>query len=190
MEESSPIYYESDDEALEPGSKEEVFEALFTTQEPKLFGYLQRQFPRLQPADIEDIVSETMLKAWRGWEGFEGKSAVSTWLCSIGFNEAIQRYRKSQTKPEVLMPSDELHAPVAGTNPEEAVVTEMTMWTLLGSLAANRSMAQIVLLRHYYGFLHRETAAILDKHPVTVRTLYHEAKKKGKAASQAAFGLE
>ncbi|MFT5469267.1 MAG: DNA-directed RNA polymerase specialized sigma24 family protein [Verrucomicrobiales bacterium] len=31
---------------------------------------------------VEDLVQETLMAAWRGWEKFEGRSTVKTWLSS------------------------------------------------------------------------------------------------------------
>ncbi|NUU20828.1 MAG: RNA polymerase subunit sigma-70, partial [Streptomycetaceae bacterium] len=30
--------------------------------------------------DAEDLVQETFLRAWRSYEGFEGRSSMRTWL--------------------------------------------------------------------------------------------------------------
>src|SRR5256886_1694147 len=45
-------------------------------------------------ADAEDLVQETYLRAWRAYEGVEGRSSVRTWLYPIATNAcltAIQR---------------------------------------------------------------------------------------------------
>lgn len=40
-------------------------------------------------ADSEDLVQETLLKAWRGRAGFEGRAAVRSWLYKIATNTCL-----------------------------------------------------------------------------------------------------
>ena len=46
------------------------------------------------PAEAEDAVQETMLKAYRNLQSFRGESKFSSWLTSIALNEARGRLRK------------------------------------------------------------------------------------------------
>ncbi|MEO1226594.1 MAG: RNA polymerase sigma factor [Pseudomonadota bacterium] len=53
------------------------------------------------PEDTEDIVQETLLRAWDGIAEFQGKSRFSTWLCAIGTRLAIDHLRRQQRwRPE------------------------------------------------------------------------------------------
>ena len=55
-------------------------------------------------ADAEDIVQETLLRAWQQRSSFEGRSSLRTWLLRIATNAAIDalRARKRRTLPQKL----------------------------------------------------------------------------------------
>ena len=43
--------------------------------------------------DAEDVLQETLLAAWRGLSGFEGRSSVRTWLYRIATNRCLNALR-------------------------------------------------------------------------------------------------
>src|SRR6202045_3028747 len=45
--------------------------------------------------DAEDALQETLLSAWLGLEGFEGRSSVRTWLYRIATNRCLNQLRSS-----------------------------------------------------------------------------------------------
>ena len=59
------------------------------------------------PADAEDLVQETYLKAYRGFGGFEQGTNLKAWLYRILTNTFINSYRKKQRQP-VQAPTDEI----------------------------------------------------------------------------------
>jgi RNA polymerase sigma-70 factor, ECF subfamily len=58
------------------------------------------------PFDAEDAVQDTMLRAWREFGRFEGRSSLSTWLHRIATNVCIDmlRKRRRRTVPMDLQP--------------------------------------------------------------------------------------
>jgi RNA polymerase sigma-70 factor (ECF subfamily) len=51
------------------------------------------------PADAEDVLQNTFLKAFQHLKDFEGRSSLSTWLYRIASNEALMLLRKQ--RPEM-----------------------------------------------------------------------------------------
>ena len=52
------------------------------------------------PADAEDLVQETYLKAYRGFGGFEEGTNLKAWLYRILTNTYINSYRAKQRRPD------------------------------------------------------------------------------------------
>jgi RNA polymerase sigma-70 factor, ECF subfamily len=76
----------------------------------ELTGYCYRMLG--SPFDAEDAVQETLLRAWRGFERFEGRSAVRSWLYKIATNVCLDMLsgRSRRARPMDLGPA---FAPVA-----------------------------------------------------------------------------
>src|SRR6266542_3812700 len=65
--------------------------------------------------EAEDLVQETLLRAWRPYEGFEGRSSVRTWLYRIATNvclTAIERRGRRPLPSGLGGPSDDPQAPL------------------------------------------------------------------------------
>lgn len=49
--------------------------------------------------DAEDLVQETYLRAWKSYQGFQGKSSVRTWLYRIATNTSLTALEGRQRRP-------------------------------------------------------------------------------------------
>jgi RNA polymerase sigma-70 factor (ECF subfamily) len=61
-----------------------------------------------KPADAEDLLQETFLKAYAAFHQFEEGTNLKAWLYRILTNTYINSYRKRQRQP-IQAPTDEIH---------------------------------------------------------------------------------
>jgi len=100
-----------------PGSEE--FALLADQFRPELLAHCYRMLGSLQ--DAEDQVQETLLRAWRSYGSFEGRSSLRTWLYRIATNACLRAMenRKRRPLPSGLgAPGDDPGGPIAPPTPE------------------------------------------------------------------------
>jgi len=109
--------------------------------------------------EAEDLVQETYLRAWRSYDGFEGRSSVRTWLYRIATNvclTAIERRGRRPLPSGLGGPADDPGAPLA-SGPEVPWLQPFPDALLAGeqedpaAVAASRSgirLAFVAALQH------------------------------------------
>ena len=150
--------------------------------------------------DAEDALQDTLLRAWRGVERFEGRSSLRTWLYTIATNTcltAIAR-RPARALPVDYGPPADPHGPgseplaeatwiepyptddlAGGTAPEARY--ERRESVELAFVAALQHLAPrpraVLMLRDVLGFSARETAQALDTTVASVNSALQRARK-------------
>ena len=140
-------------------------------------------------ADAEDLVQETYLRAYRGFEGFEAGTNLKAWLYRILTNTYINSYRAKKRRPdETELDEVEdlylyhriggLEAAMAGRSAEDELLdrfSEAEVKEAVEDLPENFRMA--VLLADVEGFSYKEIADILDIPIGTVMSRLHRGRK-------------
>jgi len=55
--------------------------------------------------EVDEVVEETMVAAWRGWNTFKHKSSYFTWLCRISLNKIADYYHDQVNKnSKIIVP--------------------------------------------------------------------------------------
>src|SRR5438094_1768600 len=83
------------------------FEDLFERHRSELRSYCYRMLG--SPFEADDAVQETFIRAWRGFENFEGRSALRSWLYRIATNVSLDMLngRERRARPMDLGPARE-----------------------------------------------------------------------------------
>jgi RNA polymerase sigma-70 factor, ECF subfamily len=162
-----------------PGRKE-VFMNLL---EPHLSS-LQRIAKKLTKNawDADDLVQQTLLKAFAHLDQFRFEASFTSWLTSIAMNELRSTYRKPITSLTQAMDTRVLEGlAVASHNDSPAVVYERIedVNRLHSALASMSSTYQLVVrLRDLNGLSIQETARCLSVSISATKTRHHRARKK------------
>jgi RNA polymerase sigma-70 factor (ECF subfamily) len=141
------------------------------------------------PADAEDLVQETYLKAYRGFGGFTEGTNLKAWLYRILTNTYINSYRAKKRRPDEseLDEAEDLYlyrrlggleAVQAGRSAEDELMdffTDQEVKDAIEALPEQFRMA--VLLADVEGFSYKEIAEILDIPIGTVMSRLHRGRK-------------
>ena len=124
--------------------------------------------------DAEDLVQETMLKAFRYFDKYEKGTNCKAWLFKIMTNTFINRYRKAQKRQEFLVDEDfrplEERAEAPEQNPfVDQIGDEEQMYFKLFGDEVKAALEKVpvdfrmvVLLADLQDFAYKEIAEIMD----------------------------
>src|SRR5690348_4340535 len=59
-------------------------------------------------ADAEDALQDTLLSAWQGLPGFEGRASVRTWLYRVATSRCLDALRSAWRRPPAIPPPEEM----------------------------------------------------------------------------------
>ena len=141
------------------------------------------------PADAEDLVQETFLKAYRAYDSFTAGTNLKAWLYRILTNTYINKYRKASRRPDEVDLGDvedlylyrrlgsEESADAARTTEDRVLdgLVESDIKRAVESLPENFRIP--VLLADLEGLSYQEIADILDIPIGTVMSRLHRGRK-------------
>jgi RNA polymerase sigma-70 factor (TIGR02960 family) len=120
---SGPRPVEEDLVRRAKGGDEEAFRDLASAFRGELQLHCYRILGSVQ--DAEDLVQETLLAAWRGLEGFEGRASVRSWLHRIATNRCLNALRdRGRRLPALPPPPEEPAQPPKPTRQGEPIWLE------------------------------------------------------------------
>jgi RNA polymerase sigma-70 factor (ECF subfamily) len=153
--------------------------------------------------DAEDALQDTLLDAWQGLGGFEGRASIRTWLYRIATNRCLKALRSASRRPAKEWGAPEVEPPeptrlgdVVWLEPYPDALLEGAIDVLLGpearyeqaeaiSLAFVTALQvlparqrAVLILREVLGFHANEVADMLDSTVVSVNSALKRARAR------------
>jgi RNA polymerase sigma-70 factor (ECF subfamily) len=128
------------------------------------------------PGEIEDLVQETFIKAFRAVDGWRGEASFRSWLFRIGSNLRKDQFRRERGHQMVEIMEADLRADADPAAETEAREAERRIAGGVASLP--RLQREVFLLRAQQGMEYDEIAGALGTTPGAARVHYHHAVKR------------
>ncbi len=136
-------------------------------------------------ADVEDLVQEALIRAFRAVDRFRGQCQFRTWLLTIGGN-VLKDHGRRAARHKVVPLDESLDGLAAkdGDPHERAEAGEAEARLAAGVRELPRLQREVFLLRAQQGLEYDEIAAALDTTEGAARVHYHHAVKRLKEMLQ------
>ena len=148
---------------------EAEYEALCTAHIPMLKRYLFHKISNA--ADGEDVLQDTLLAAYRGFDKLRDKAFFKSWLIGIAARKCVDYYKAKAKRLEI--PLDE----VSGTVLNDRGTEETAMMVNDALDRLRHKDKQILYLFYIRGYNHKDIAAKLEIPIGTVKSRISKAKE-------------
>jgi RNA polymerase sigma-70 factor (ECF subfamily) len=167
---------------LAQGGDKRAFEALVVKYQRRIARHVARYVRR--SADVEDVVQDTFIRAYRGLASFRGDSAFYSWLYRIATNVALSALARNPA-PVLLgddAPDERSDAFEPGVSDSEDPERSMMARQLADAVQRAMSrlqpdLAEPLLLYEVEGKSYSEIAAMIGIPIGTVRTRIYRARE-------------
>jgi RNA polymerase sigma-70 factor (ECF subfamily) len=140
-----------------------------------------------EPEAAKDLVQETFLNAYRGFDKFRGDAQISTWLYTIASRACLRMRRRRKGAPERELSLEEfipasdgefrLQIPIEGLSPEAALQNKQLREALDAAInQLPKKYKMVLVLRDMEGLSAKEVGAIMGLNERAVKSRLHRAR--------------
>ncbi len=131
--------------------------------------------------DSEDLVQETLLRAWRGLERFEPRAQLQTWLYRIATNACLDELERRPRRPAPVdpfadRPPDETASPMYDPAARYAIREGMELALLRAIQELPGRQRAVLIFRDVLGWTGPEVAELLESTVASVNSALQRAR--------------
>jgi RNA polymerase sigma-70 factor (ECF subfamily) len=131
--------------------------------------------------DAEDLVQETLLRAWRALERFEPRAQFQTWLYRIATNACLDELERRPRRPELIdpfpdRPASETDAPAYDPAARYAIREGMELALVRAIQQLPGRQRPVLIFRDVLGWSAPEVAELLETTVATVNSALQRAR--------------
>ncbi len=127
-------------------------------------------------SDLDDLVQETLFRAFRALDSWRGESSFRSWLFTIGGNVLRDEFRKR--KGRQMLPLEDRDLPDRADPAADLAASEAEQRVRDGLATLSRLQREVFLRRAHQGADYADIAAALGTSPGAARVHYHHAVKR------------
>ncbi len=161
----------------------DAFEVLVDRYQGRVYRHLRKMVK--DQNEIQDLLQETFLSAYKGLAGFSGNSSFATWLFKVANNTALMYLRKK--RPELLGEADDIDKMENFEFMPASAEFVSTPMEILLSLEGRKKIEEaldklplayrtVIVLKDIEGFSLEEVAEITDSSIPAVKSRLHRGR--------------
>ena len=160
-----------------------AFDLLFLRYQHKIHGLVTRYVNA--PEDVEEVVQEAFIKAYRALPRFRGESAFYTWLYRIAVNTSKNHLVSQSRRPRGVeinaedIETSEVAAALQDTEDPEALLRRDQLQAAVDHALADlpEDLRTALTLREFDGLSYEQIAAVMECPVGTVRSRIFRARE-------------
>ena len=170
----------SDDKLLsmfrEETSRNYAYNLIVRKYQERLYWHIRRMV--IVHEDADDVVQNTLVKAWKGLANFKEEAKLYTWLYRIATNEAITFLNKKKKRFFISVVDVEHELSEALESDESYSGGEIQLKLQKAILTLPEKQRIVFNMKYYDEMKYQQISEILDTSVGALKASYHHAVKK------------
>lgn len=164
------------DDFADAAQSEKAFRLIIEKYQVRLYWHIRKMV--IDHDDTDDILQNTMIKAWKGLPSFQRTSRLYTWLYRIATNETLSFLQKK--KKRFLLPLADVESQLSSKIDSDPLITgdEIQIKLQKAILRLPEKQRLVFNMRYFDEIPYSDMSEILETSEGALKASYHHAVKK------------